>query len=401
MIAVTEKANQALTKRHNARLVLKTIYDHEPVSRATVARMTELTATTVSHVISELIAEGVAQEIGSMATDRGKPPMLVGLCKDARHVIALNLAQSVFRGGVLNLRGELLYQQALPVAGLSGDRALNAVYELVAALLPHTNRPLLGIGVGAPGILDLEQGVISRAVNLHWYDLPLAQRLSERYGLPIYIVNDNQATLLAEHLFGDHKQVTNLVVVRVGRGIGAGMLVGGQMISTHGAGEIGHVAIVTEGAPCSCGRRGCLETIASSRAILERVRQLVAEHPTSSLAQRLPSQGDWDIQTVVAAHTAAQADGDTLLDPLLEEVGHALGVAIAHLVGALGPSHILLCGSVSGFGEPLLVRIRQTVYARSLTAQLYAPRIDLATLATDSIMLGATALLLKHELGLF
>jgi N-acetylglucosamine repressor len=401
MIAVTEKANQALTKRHNARLVLKTIYEHEPVSRAMVARMTELTATTVSHVISELIAEGVAEEIGSVATDRGKPPTLIGVCKDARHVIALNLAQRVFRGGVFNLRGELLYQETIPAAGLYGEHALHAVYDLVASLLEQTDRPLLGIGVGAPGILDLTQGVISRAVNLHWYDLPLAQRLSERYALPIHIVNDNQATLLAEHLFGYHKQRADLIVIRVGRGIGAGMLVGGQMISTHGAGEIGHVSIVADGAPCSCGRRGCLETIASSRAILERVRQLVADHPTAPVSQRLQAQEQWEIQTVVDAYAAAQAEGDTLLEPLLDEVGHALGVAIAHLVGALGPAQILLCGSVSGFGEPLLARIRKTVYDRSLTAQLYTPQIDLATLTTDSIMLGATALLLKNELGLF
>jgi N-acetylglucosamine repressor len=396
MIIVSEKANQALTKRHNARLVLKTIYDHEPVSRAEVARMTELTATTVSHLISELINDGVAAEVGSVASDRGKPPTLVALCKDARHVIALNLAQTAFRGGIFNLRGELLHHQIAPATGLVGEAAVQLVYQLVESLLAQTDRPLLGIGVGAPGVIDLGQGIISRAVNLQWYEVPLAQLLHQRYALPIHIVNDNQATLLAEHLFGRYKQAPDLVVVRIGRGIGAGLLVDGQLVRSHGAGEIGHVMVVEEGERCSCGQRGCLETVASSRAILQRAQQLLPAHPNSHLA-RLVAERGWEMQSVVDAFAA----GDAFLTPLLDTAGEALGVTIAHLVSLLGPSHILLSGSVTGFGEPLLSRVRHEVQRRSLTAQLRATEIDLATLSSDSILLGATALLLKQELGLF
>ncbi|RIK38803.1 MAG: ROK family transcriptional regulator [Chloroflexi bacterium] len=397
MIVASEKANQAVTKRHNARLVFKTIYDHELISRAEIARLTNLTATTVSNVIGELIGEGVVEEVGSVSTERGKPPTLVGLCRDARHVLALNLAQNVFRGGIFNLRGDLLHQQCRPAAGLQGEDALKTVQGLVDALLPHTSRPLLGIGVGAPGLIDAAHGVINRAVNLRWYDLPLAQLLSERYGLPIHVVNDNQASLLAEHLFGHYRNLANLVVIRVGRGIGAGIMANGQLLQHTGAGEIGHVTVVEQGERCSCGNDGCLETVASSRAIVERARNLLADYPHTRLATFVSARGELDIQAVIDAWRA----GDTFLDPIVEDVGRYLGIAIAHLIGILGSTRVLLCGSVTGFGEPLLRRIREEVEQRSFTAQLQPPAIDLVSLESDIIMLGATALLLKHELGLF
>jgi N-acetylglucosamine repressor len=397
MLATSEKANQALTKRHNARLVLKSIYDREPISRADIARITNLTATTVSHVIGELLLAGVAEEVGSISTDRGKPPMLVGLCKNARHVIALNLAQNIFRGGVLNLRGEVLHQQSVPAEGLQGDQALATVHAMVDALLPKVNQPLLGIGVGAPGIIDVEHGVINRAVNLCWYDLPLAQILARRYDLPIYIVNDNQASLLAEQIFGQHKNTPDLVVIRVGRGIGAGLMVDGQLVRRFGAGEIGHITVVENGERCSCGNFGCLETIASSRAIVQRTRQLLPHHPTSWLSRRAALQGEVDIQSVVAALAA----GDDFLIPIVTEAGRALGGVIAHLVSILGTPHILLCGSVTGFGRTLLQPIEAEVQRRSLTGQLRRPQIDFVSLESDIIMLGATALLLRNELGLF
>ncbi len=397
MLVVTEKANQALTKRHNARLVLKTIYSHEPASRADIARLTNLTATTVSNVISELISDGVVEEVGSLSTERGKPPVLVGLRKNARHVIALNLAQNVFRGGILNLRGELLHQITIPSAGLQGDEALAAVHRVVEQLLAVVDRPLLGIGVGAPGLIDVEQGVIGRAVNLNWYELPLARLLNERYQLPSHIVNDNHAALLAESLFGQAQHQTNFIVVRVGRGVGVGLMINGQLVQNYGAGEIGHNRVVEAGERCTCGNHGCLETVASSRAIVQQACRLASAHPHSLLARLQAQHGEPDIQLVIQAYQA----GDDFLGEIVERAGTYLGIAIAHLVGALAPSQIFLCGSVANFGEPLLERIRHEVADRSLTAQFSSPKIDLATSETDIIMLGATALLLQQELGLF
>ena len=205
MITVTAKATHAQTRRHNNRLVLKTVYDQGPLSRADVARSTNLTATTVSTVIAELLEEGLVEEIGAISTERGKPPTLVGLVNDARYVIALDLSRNIFQGSILNLRGAIQQRNYLPVAGRTGEQALALVHELIDTLLPLATKPLLGIGVGAPGIIDLNHNVIRQAANLGWGNLALGQQLAQRYGLHVQVVNDSQAVLLAEFLFGEYK----------------------------------------------------------------------------------------------------------------------------------------------------------------------------------------------------
>lgn len=400
MIEVSKKATREQTKRHNNRLVLKTVYDRDMSSRAELARITNLTATTVSATIAELMADGLVEEVGSGLIERGKPPTLIRLVKDARQVIALDLSRTTFHGAIMNLRGEVIAQKDLSVESQTGDAALAAVYELVDALLPAATSPLLGIGIGAPGIIDYNSGTIHQAANLNWYNLPLSTRLAKHYDLSVHIVNDNQAVLLAEFIFGRHKNSTDLVVIRVGHGIGAGIMVNGQLLRTHGAGEIGHVVVVDEGERCTCGNYGCLETVASNRAIVKKARALALQYPASRLNQLATTPDIITIDTVIQAFH----EGDPPLLSLITEIGQYLGVAIAHLVGVLGTPPILLCGRVARFGKPLLEVIEYEVGKRSLTGRLHKPNIDVVSLKpniSDIVMLGATASLLTNELGLF
>ncbi|MCX6048615.1 MAG: ROK family transcriptional regulator [Chloroflexi bacterium] len=400
MIAATEKATREQSKRHNNRLVLKTVYDRGMSSRAELARITNLTATTVSATIAELITDGLVEEVGSVSTERGKPPTLIRLAKDARHLIALDLSRSVFRGAILNLRGEVIQQKDIVVDGQTGEVALAAVYQLIDALLPAVKRPLLGIGIGAPGIIDYNSGIIRQAANLDWYNLPLSEQLAKHYDLAVHIVNDNQAVLLAEFIFGQYKNSSELVVIRVGHGIGAGIMVNGQLLHGYATGEIGHVVVVDNGERCSCGNYGCLETVASNRAIVKRARTMAELHPESSLNQLTAMPEEITIDTVMQAFK----QGDPLLTELMADVGHYLGVVIAHLVGVLGTPPILLCGRVARFGKPLLDVIEYEVCTRSLTGRLNRPKIDIVSLKaeiSDIVILGAAASLLTNELGLF
>jgi len=402
MITVTAKATHAQTRRHNNRLVLKTVYDQGPLSRADVARSTNLTATTVSTVIAELLEEGLVEEIGAISTERGKPPTLVGLVNDARYVIALDLSRNIFQGSILNLRGEIQQRTHLPVAGRTGDQALALAHTLIDGLLPLATKPLLGIGVGAPGIIDLNHNVIRRAANFGWENLALGQQLAQRYGLHVQVVNDIQAVLLAEFLFGDYKNTQDMVVVRIGNGIGASILSNGQLLHGNGtgAGEIGHVVVVKNGERCGCGNDGCLETVASSRAIVKQAQALARRHPRSRLNQLAAQPEAITIDTVIQAFQA----GDRLLHPLIADVAGHLGRMIAHLIAIVGMPRVMLCGSVTGFGQPLLEQIRQEVAQRTLVGRMNEPQIDLVSLTTDLsdlVMMGAAATLFANELGLF
>ena len=203
---------------------------------------------------------------------------------------------------------------------------------------------------------------------------------------------------LAEYTFGESREVSNLVVIKVGRGIGSGVVLNGQLYygDGFGAGEIGHVAAVDGGERCQCGHFGCLETVVSSRNLVRRAREIARSDPFSPLHRFVTTPEEINTDIVLKTFEA----GDTTLQPALAEIGHHLGRAVANLVGALNIQHIVIAGSLARFGEALLEPIRQEVSQRSLSALANETRIEPSSLGTDIVILGAAALLLTHELGL-
>ncbi len=392
------KATHRQTRAHNQGLVLSTLFDRGPVSRAEVARLTGLTRTTVSAVVAEFIGEGLAREVGRGPSSGGKAPILVQVIDDARHVIGLDLGEGFFRGAVVNLRGEIQQTAIQPVGGPDGDAALEAVYRLVDELAGTGRGALLGIGVGTPGVVDAGRGTISWAVNLDWQDLPLGRLLRERYGVATYVANDSRAAALAEYLFAGGDRTPNLIAIKVGQGIGAGMVVGGELFhgDGFGAGEIGHVGIVDDGIQCRCGRFGCLETVASSRAILAEAIAIAGRSPDGFLGRRLASTASLDIEDIRAGLDA----GDEDTAAIVAAAGRALGQAIAGLIGALNIHRIVLLGSVAALGEPWRAAVRDEADRRSLAMLARQTRIELGGATDDVVVLGASALLMTRELGL-
>ena len=278
-----QKATHSQTRAYNSQLVLRTIYDQELISRADVARRTGLTRTTVSDLVGELMELGLTEEVGRGPSNGGKAPILLRVADDSRHLIGVDLGESEFSGAVVNLRGEVRRSARLPLNGRDGDEAVELVHQLIDDLVGSNGDGLVGIGIGTPGIIDSEAGTVRWAVSLDWQDLPLGSLIRERHDLPVYVANDSQAAALAEYIFGTDRRATNMAVIRVGRGIGAGLILNGELFhgDGFGAGEIGHVTVDPEGEPCRCGRRGCLETVASTRAMLERAEGAASENPAS------------------------------------------------------------------------------------------------------------------------
>ncbi len=382
---VPGKATHGQTRLHNRRLVLRTLYDFGPISRAEVARRTGLTRTTVSDVVTGLIGDGMTAEVGRGPSSGGKAPILLSVVEDARHVIGLDLGESAFVGALVNLRGEVRRRVELAVEDRDGAGALELVYRLVDELLGDAGDSLLGIGVGTPGVIDTGRGVIRWAVNLDWQDLPLGRLLEERYDVPVNVANDSQAAALAEYTFGgDASRRPNLVAIKVGRGIGAGIVLNGTLYQGDGfgAGEIGHVVVEDDGARCRCGRFGCLETVASGVAIVAHARELGLDAGSIADVRRALDAGD------EAALSAARF------------AGRYLGRAVAALVGALDIHEIVVHGPVAELGAPWLEAIRDEATRRSLP--LLADRIQVreARIAADEVVLGASALLMTRELGL-
>ncbi|TRZ85698.1 ROK family transcriptional regulator [bacterium] len=393
-----KKANSQQAKVHNRLLILRTIYNNVKISRADIARVTSLNRATVSDAVTELMKDGVVAEVGIGSSVAGKPPILLSMVDDARYLIGVDLAESEFRGAVINLRGKIIHRLNLAINGRDGDAALASVYGLLDKLIPLAEGPILGIGIGTPGLINTRQRVVRNAVNLDWHDLPLGDLLDERYKMPVHIANDSQAAALAEFTFGASKNISNLIVINIGRGTGAGIVLNRQLYygDSFGAGEFGHVAIVENGERCRCGHYGCLETVTSSQAIVRSARAIAKNDLHSKLYRLVASPEEINIDIV----SQAFAEGDEAIRTLITEVGRYLGFAAAILVGILNVNRIVIAGRVARFGQALLEPIKQEIKRRSLPGLADETVVEITTLGPDIVILGAAALLLNHELGL-
>ena len=396
-MAFPSKATHQQTRAYNAALVLRALYDFGPISRADVARLSGLTRTTVGDVIGALLADGLAREVGRGPSTGGKAPILLELVDGARHVIGLDLGEFRFRAAVVDLRGRVIATSEREVSGLDGGQALAVVHELIDELAAGRRETLLGIGVGTPGIVDATTGTIRWAVNLDWQELPLGELLGERYGVPVAVANDSRAAALAIQLFNDRRS-TNLVAIKVGRGIGAGVVLGGELFhgDGFGAGEIGHIVVDVDGAQCRCGQFGCLETVASTRAIVARATELAREQPASTLGLRLAEAGELHLDDVNAALKA----GDEGVRRIVVAAGRSLGQVVAGMIGLLDVERIVLHGSVTTLGEPWLEAVRDEAGRRSLGLLSRRVTLEIEESGGDLVVMGASALLLTAELGL-
>ena len=231
--------------------------------------------------------------------------------------------------------------------------------------------------MGTPGIVTAD-GTIRWAVNLAWTDLPLAAILEERFGLPTVVVNDSRAAALATYLFEGEDRPEHLVAVKVGRGIGAGLVLNGDLFGGDGdgAGEIGHIVVEPDGAQCHCGRFGCLETVASAPAIVRAAAAAGLElHPNG--------------RTALQHLAAAAADGDERAIAVSRAAGRALGSAIANLIGTLDVRHIVVHGTVTILGEPWFEAIRDEATRRSLGPLARETRLIDGGVGEDLTLLGA------------
>jgi len=391
-----KKATHQQTKRRNRDLVLKMIFERDPISRAEVARVTKLTRATVSDIVAGLIEEGLVKEAGYGESLGGKAPILLSLVADSRYVIGLNLAQDKFIGSVANLRGEIKETIELPVDDTVGEQALGLVYRILDELTSRGWRPLFGIGVGTPGLVNTREGIVVNAVNLCWQDLPLAELLRARYRLPVTVLNDSQAMAIGEFVYaGSHPSDGNLVVVNVKHGIGAGILINGRLFQGDGggAGEIGHVVVHENGAPCRCGKRGCLETIASATAVVQRAVALAPEYAGSALGH------DPRSISLESLESAWRAD-DPLARQVVSEAAQCLGASIANLVSVLSIHRIVLTGDMARFGDPWLQSVRESMVRASLARMAQDTQLEIGTLGFKACVLGASAFMLLENYDL-
>ncbi|SFU45475.1 ROK family transcriptional regulator [Alicyclobacillus macrosporangiidus] len=381
---MTRTGDQAFIKALNRSIVLNLIRTQSPISRTQIAKITGLNKATVSALVDELIQDNLVQEVGHGHARVGRRPVLLLFNADAGHVIGMDLGVNYIRVLATDLAARARHAYESPLdPSASVETNLRLVVDMVrkaAEALPPSSLGIVGIGIGVPGLVDYDTGTVINAPNLRWSDLPLRERLERELQMPVFVDNEANAGALGEKLFGSGKDVSDLVYVSVGIGIGTGIIVGGELMRGRRglAGEFGHMTVETAGARCSCGNTGCLELYASEAAVEQMyLRESGRPAKLAEIQERL-------------------AENDAAAISAVQAAGYYLGVGVANIINGLNPSMVVIGNRVAQFGDWLLRPVEQAVQNRSFVARNSATPIRISSLGRDAIAVGAAALVLHH-----
>lgn len=380
-------------RQANLGLVLRTVRELAPCSRAAVASATGLNKTTVSSLVADLMARGLIRETGLSSRQRvGRPGVLLSLDDTSLAAIGLEVNVDYLALVAVDLLDRELLNVHIPFdARAAGAKA--SVQQIATVLREFTLDPVLaerriiGVGVAIPGLIDAPSGAVTYAPNLGWQDLELRKHLTDLLAipeLPVLVDNDANLGAIAEYRVGAYSGTPDLVYVTGEVGIGAGVLTNGSLLrgASGFAGEIGHVPLDANGPECGCGRHGCVEALAGIDAILHRA--VPDKFPDRPLSGK-------DITDLVTTAVKRAETGDTAAIGAIQSAGTWLGHGLAMLVNITNPRLIVLGGYFVPMGPWLLERARSAAAEDSFAPDTGGCRIELSTLGLSAAARGGAA----------
>lgn len=391
------EAGETPAHRPNLSEVLQLVWRERRISRAEIARRKELSRSTVSIIVDELLGLGLLREVGAGQSRGGRRPIVLEFDDDAATILGVDLGATHVAVALTNLRGAVLAwaherhpvrddpQGALALASSLAERCLES--------WGGSRRLLLGAGMAVPSPVDpARPDHLNDVVMPAWKGVAVGHPLRRRFRVPVLIDNDANLGALAERWWGAGRDVDDFAYIKLATGIGAGFFVGGKIYrgATGVAGEIGHVSVDPAGEPCGCGLRGCLVTLVGAPALVRRARELLKERPESALAGR-----DFGIAEMEDAALA----GDRLALQVVREAAEHLGVAVAGLLNLLNPRVVIVGGGLVRLGDLLLEPLRETVRRRTLVTSVDVSRIVASEVGARAPAIGAATLLLERALS--
>ncbi|MFJ3877449.1 ROK family protein [Streptomyces sp. NPDC090077] len=377
--------SQSSLHRANLERVVRAVRLAGSLTQAEIARTTGLSAATVSNIVRELKESGTVEVTDTSAG--GRRARSVSLSGDAGIVIGVDFGHTHLRVAVGNLAHQVLAEEAEPLdvdaSWVDGfDRAEALVGRLVQGIGVARDK-VIGVGLGVPGPIDVESGTLgSTAILPGWAGINPRQELSQRLGVPVYVDNDANLGALGELVWGSGRGVRDLAYIKVASGVGAGLVINGQIYRGPGgtAGEIGHITLDESGPVCRCGNRGCLETFAAARYVLPLLQGTHGPELTMEKVVELARGGDPGCRRVIT------------------DVGRHIGSGVASLCNLLNPSRIVLGGSLAEAGELVLAPIRESVGRYAIPSAARQLSVLTGSLGGRAEVLGALALVLS-EMG--
>lgn len=388
-----------LMKKINKSIVLELLRKSSPLSRAEVAKTTGLTKATVSTLVAELMEENLLYEIGTGESSGGRKPVMLVFRRDAGFAVGVDLGVRDIHAVLTDLQGSIVHETRASLRGLgTPERILARLTDCLQRLVnkaPYSPYGVVGIGVGVPGITD-DNGTVLFAPNLGWRNVPLKSLLEEAFKVPVIIDNEANAGAVGEKEFGIGRNVSNLIYISVGIGIGSGIILkDGLYRGASGySGEMGHITVHADGRPCRCGNVGCWELYASEQAILAEAATLLGPGAVGA-AEELPGGDDAGNEVPregeLEALAALADEGNENARELFRRTGRYLGVGIVNIINTFNPELIIIGNRFTLAERWLAPYVREVIQERALPYHRERVRLEFAGLGLRSSVAGAAS----------
>lgn len=395
-----------VVRQVNRGAVLELLRREGPMPRTAIARATKLTAPTSFAIVDELVAAGLVRCVATSRSSPGRPRAIFQFNPAAAYSLGVDLSGASFVGVLIDLSARVLETRRV---ARPNPPDVSAVIQWIASFAQEMRSSpaldpskLAGLGVAIPALLEADSGHVITSTNLNWHDVPFARLLEEAVGTGVYLENTPRSIALCERWFGAASEAEHLLCINIGMGIGMGLIIDGKLYVGDDAqsGELGHTAVVPNGAPCRCGGRGCLEAEAAGGAILRNAVDALQRGMASSLAET--ANGDPRRITLDMVVNAAD-EGDPLASSVVRAAGQMIGTAVRNAVILLNPTMVVLSGSLVHSSQLLFETVRAVVQNRALPPlhRVSAMPIVRAQLGPLAGAVGAAGLVHQRRMGLY
>jgi len=397
--------NQRSVRQSNRATIFRALHALGPIARVELARRSGLNPGTVTNIIDELLRSGLVEEVEAPRTNEngprrvGRRPVQLRVSANARYALGIDLARTTVTGAVVNLGGEVVCRIEEPTTALVREDAIEQVRRISRSLLERLDDEqrsrVVGVGVGAPGALSVRSGRFRPPPSYgNWDEIDLRREIEQSVGIPTMVDNNANTAALGELWFGAGAGLQNFVLLNLGTGVGAGLVLDGDLYrGEHDlAAEIGHVSIAMDGPRCACGNSGCLEMYVSMPRVLAAARAALETGEPSMIRDAMATgEGQFSLPTLLEAAEA----GDALALRVLGDVARYLAAGIVNIINTLDPHVVFIGRELAAAGDTLLVPVREEVRRRVLPVLRPTVRIEVAQLG-DAPVIGAGVLALRE-----
>ncbi|SET46914.1 Sugar kinase of the NBD/HSP70 family, may contain an N-terminal HTH domain [Salinibacillus kushneri] len=378
--------DQNLVKQMNKSIVFHTIQKKGPISRAQISKLTGLNKATVSTMVSEMIDESFVYEIEATQSSGGRKPVMLYFNNHAGYSIGIDLGVNYILGLLTDLNGNIIEEVSQDLTTIQYGDVKQQLYAVIQTLInkaPDSPYGVIGIGIGVPGNINHEETIIL-APNLKWEHKDLKTEVQNEFYIPVKIQNEANSGAIGEHIYGAGRNISNLIYVSIGIGIGTGIIIQGNLYTgTSGiSGEMGHFTIDANGRKCRCGNNGCWELYASENALLEHAKKQKVLEETNAI-------------TLKQLSTEAQMGNKKVLQ-VLHTLGENIGIGLTNIINTFNPQMIIIGNRLSQFSSWISNPIHNVLDERLSYYHKENTDINFSILGKHSIALGAASISISH-----